>query len=450
MKIRHTLFATLFIALNASCYLFLGARTANGSAAGTGHVARTPADTQSCDTDSVVPPSWSEQLHARLQPLIDEAERSSYYMGLCIYDLTADTLITAYNQQKSMRPASTQKLLTAISALDLYGKQYRYNTNVYRNGDNVHIVGAFDPLISTDDLRNLARTLQEQFGDTIRGLVIADVSMKDTCQLGNGWCWDDVPSNNIPYLTPLFFNHELPIDLPRDVKGRPLTLKPKFVFHPEQYFLTTLADELKALGVGVAPRQLTVQTQTLLAPQATGRLIFQCSHTFEQALQPMMKQSDNLFAESMFYQLGLREKSQGVTWKEGAHQVESVLRRAGVDTDRVKVADGSGISLYNYVSPQAEVTMLRYAYRQRAIFDALYPSLPIAGIDGTLDTRMVKGAAKGNVHAKTGTVTGVTCLAGYVRASNGNLLAFSIMHNGVMKAAIGRDHEDRICEALAQ
>ena len=63
---------------------------------------------------------------------------------------------------------------------------------------------------------------------------------------------------------------------------------------------------------------------------------------------------------------------------------------------------------------------------------------------------MVKGAAKGNVHAKTGTVEGVTCLAGYVRASNGNLLAFSIMHNGVLKSAIGRDHEDRICEALAQ
>ena len=131
-------------------------------------------------------------------------------------------------------------------------------------------------------------------------------------------------------------------------------------------------------------------------------------------------------------------------------EVEKVIEKSGASTSYVEIADGSGISLYNYVTPSTQVAMLRYAYNNKLIFSALYPSLPIAGIDGTLSSRMGNGKAYKNVHAKTGTVSGVSCLAGYVTASNGHILAFSIMNNGVRKAAEGKAFQDRICRILTE
>ena len=80
----------------------------------------------------------------------------------------------------------------------------------------------------------------------------------------------------------------------------------------------------------------------------------------------------------------------------------------------------------------------------------LYASMPIAGIDGTLDDRMRRGHAHGNVHAKTGTVTGVSALAGYCTAANGHKLCFSIINMGIRRSATGRRFQDRVCEALCR
>ena len=76
--------------------------------------------------------------------------------------------------------------------------------------------------------------------------------------------------------------------------------------------------------------------------------------------------------------------------------------------------------------------------------------MPIAGMDGTLDRRMRRGHAHGNVHAKTGTVTGVSALAGYCTAANGHTLCFSIINMGIRRAAIGRGFQDKVCEALCR
>ena len=80
----------------------------------------------------------------------------------------------------------------------------------------------------------------------------------------------------------------------------------------------------------------------------------------------------------------------------------------------------------------------------------LYPSLPIAGRDGSLRNRMRTGMAAGNVHAKTGTVTGISSLAGYCTAGNGHVLCFSIINQGVTRARIGRNFQDRVCQVLCQ
>ena len=94
--------------------------------------------------------------------------------------------------------------------------------------------------------------------------------------------------------------------------------------------------------------------------------------------------------------------------------------------------------------------LLIYAYRKSSIIRDLYVSLPIAGEDGTLKKRMKDGPAHINVRAKTGTVTGVSSLAGYAVAANNHMLVFSIINQGIMKADDGRNFQDKVCNALCK
>ena len=125
--------------------------------------------------------------------------------------------------------------------------------------------------------------------------------------------------------------------------------------------------------------------------------------------------------------------------------MDSLIIGFGFEPQHYDLVDGSGLSLYNYVSAELEIAFLRYAYQRDGIFPALYASLPVAGVDGTLKNRMRRSPARGKVRAKTGTLTGVATLAGYVQASNGHWLAFCIMNQGQCKARSARDFQDRVC-----
>ena len=134
--------------------------------------------------------------------------------------------------------------------------------------------------------------------------------------------------------------------------------------------------------------------------------------------------------------------------KDAASVVKQLIQKVGNGKNPYRIADGSGLSLYNYVTPELEMRLLRYAYRNSNIYLHLLPSLPVAGRDGTLKTRMKGTFAEENVKAKTGTVTGISALAGYCTAANGHQLCFSIINQGIMKSDPGRNFQDRVCNAL--
>lgn len=171
-------------------------------------------------------------------------------------------------------------------------------------------------------------------------------------------------------------------------------------------------------------------------------------YTVAEALQPILKQSHNMMAEGLFWQLG-PQRANGKR-SENAEQVAALIARAGLNPDTYTIADGSGLSLYDYCSPELFVKVLRYAYHHKNIFSVLYPSLPVAGVDGTLSKRMKASPAEGNVHAKTGTVTAVSSLSGYCTAANGHLLCFSIINTGVVRTAHGREFQDSVCKLLCR
>ena len=136
--------------------------------------------------------------------------------------------------------------------------------------------------------------------------------------------------------------------------------------------------------------------------------------------------------------------------KEASRVIERLVSRIGLNPDDYYFADGSGVSLYNYASPQLLVSLLKYAYKNKKIYNTLLPSLPKAGEDGTLAKRMNNSSCVGRIQAKTGTVTGASTLSGYATTANGHRLCFSIMCQGQQKAKIARDFQDQICAELVR
>ena len=173
-------------------------------------------------------------------------------------------------------------------------------------------------------------------------------------------------------------------------------------------------------------------------------------HTMDQVLHKMMKESDNLYAECMYYQIAASTGNRPASAKSARNVERQLINKLGLDASRYRLADGSGLSLYNYLSAELEVMMLRYAFRNDNIKQHLIHSLPIAGVDGTLKNRMKRGSVHGNVKAKTGTLTGIISLAGYCTAANGHELCFSIINNGIMHGSNARHFADKVCNLLCQ
>ena len=141
----------------------------------------------------------------------------------------------------------------------------------------------------------------------------------------------------------------------------------------------------------------------------------------------MMKESDNLSAECLFRLIGHETTAEPGGTQNGVLGVRSSLARMGIDTAGVIVADGSGVSRYNLVSPADLVRVLEWMYDHPLLYAQFESSLPVAGTDGTLASRMKETPAEGNLRAKTGTLTGASALSGYVRTRDGELLCFSIL-----------------------
>lgn len=391
-----------------------------------GAFAQSAAVAVSADTltsDSVSLP-WDERLKSELAELVADKSLATSHVGICVYDITADSLLFDHHGNQLLRPASTMKLLTSITALSKLGGAYTFNTHLYQTGEvvdtvlsgNLYVVGSFDPKFSTDDLHAMVDCVQQLGIKRIAGGIFADMSMKDSIPYGQGWSWDD----ENPKLIPLQLNQ------------RNVVLK-------------EFERRLKEVGISVDTTGLA------LCPMDNARLLVRRFHTIDQVLLRMMKRSDNLYAEAMFYQLP-RAGKHGLyaNASQAADVIGSLIRKVGFVPSDYNIADGSGLSPYNYLSAELLVGFLRYAYANPMIFNHLYPSLPVAGNDGTLSSRMKTGKAENNVHAKTGTLRGVSSLAGYATASNGHFIAFAIINQGIMRQATGRNWQDKVCQAICR
>ena len=282
------------------------------------------ADTTAADSiEALGEPAWPGNVAGRIDRLLGNELFNRSQVGLMVYDLTADSAIYCHNERQLLRPASTMKVVTAIAAIDRLGGSFQFKTTLsytgaiedgVLNGD-VYLVGGFDPRFNSDDMGSFVDGIRRMGIDTIRGRIVADKSMKDADMLGEGWCWDD----DNPVLSPLLISR-------RDV------------------FVKRFVDRLRDEGV-------VVEADTVAGRQPGGAYeVGTRTHTIDQVLMPMMKESDNLCAEALFYQLGASTGAHPATARDARTVVRRLVEKVGLRPSDYLIADGSGLSLYNYVT----------------------------------------------------------------------------------------------------
>lgn len=233
------------------------------------------------------------------------------------------------------------------------------------------------------------------------------------------------------------------------------------VTNPTLYFMHVLRESLLAAGIAVGGHARDVDDLPIKPTYTDPSLRRVATHhslPLADLVRIVNKPSHNLYADQLLKTLGVAfptlddEDLAPGSSEMGVEAAMATFARAGADTSRLTLVDGSGLSRMNLVSPEMTMAVLTYMWDHpdSAVAEAFYQSLPVGGRDGTLDERFVSGPARGNVHAKTGTLTGVSSLSGYVRSRGNTPLAFVIMcNNHTVRSSDIRRIQDTIVDHLA-
>jgi serine-type D-Ala-D-Ala carboxypeptidase/endopeptidase (penicillin-binding protein 4) len=219
---------------------------------------------------------------------------------------------------------------------------------------------------------------------------------------------------------------------------------------PAEATATMLKEELERQGINVrgkvyAAHQGEVSEEvrnswSLLAEHASPPLI--------RALEIINKRSQNLHAEMLLRILGAEFKGEG-TNEAGLQAIRDFLVEAGIDSEKIRLDDGCGLSRENLLTPRFQTSLLEFLSK-RDYFDLFLNTLAVSGTDGTLKHRLAATEVKGSIHAKTGTLNGVTTLSGYINTLSGRNLIFSIFANHVTATNKVKKTIDEICSLFVK
>ena len=204
------------------------------------------------------------------------------------------------------------------------------------------------------------------------------------------------------------------------------------VVNPTLFFAESFKDALTAAGVTVTGDAVDLDDLPPApweTPAAARRVLFTTeSAPLREIATVLMKVSQNLYAETFLKATGAAAGGLG-TARAGREAAARALREWNIDVASLVMADGSGLSRYNYVTAALLTAILERMYSDGAHKAGFVASLPVAGKDGTISTRMRRTRAEGNAVAKTGSISNVRALSGYVRTRDGEMLVFSILAN---------------------
>lgn len=390
-------------------------------------------------------------------PLKADGTPSSYraHAGVLVQDaLTGQTLL-ALNDAEAFTPASTTKVVTTAAALYTLGEQFTFKTSVLSPspaGERVErltLRGTGDPTLREKgeghSLEALAKQVADRGVKSVGELRVDDFLFGQT-RWGSGWMWDDtefpvgalrLDADDATFL-------RLVVDGDEAKAG--LKPNPDMLVNPETLPLAVgerFAALLKANGVEVGglKRAKAEATDTTLAGVASAPL--------GTLIRLTNKPSDNLYAEQLRAALGVGSDGSPSSETAASKAVAAFLGSAGYKTDDYRLRDGSGLTRYNLLSPRLLNTVMRFAF-MNPVGTALAPaeafrqkknlfieSLPVAGTGEATPEAKANGGTLRNrlkdtgldVRAKTGSMTGISSLSGFITAKSGRVLAFTMMMN---------------------
>ncbi|WP_260675944.1 MULTISPECIES: D-alanyl-D-alanine carboxypeptidase/D-alanyl-D-alanine endopeptidase [Nostocales] len=453
------------------------------------------------------------QLAAAVDEVINRPQYSRVRWGILVQPLYKGQNLYSRDAQKYFIPASNAKLLTTAAALQQLGANFRIRTSVYQDGNNVvRVVGRGDPSFSDTQLVALARQLKAK-GITQIEKLIADDSYFQGDIVSPSWEWEDVYSDYGAPVNSLIVNQNVfSIKLIPQVVGKPLQVawtdfsegrlwqiinqsmtveekQPAFinvtrelsgnvlriqgqlavkadpllvqvpVVDPNYYFLRRF--RIALAGEKIRLRETVVVSGGLNQQE----LAFVESPLLSDLVMETNQNSNNLYAEALLRAIAsLRDaartptpraiaqpkKPDQTTVNTALEVLKTTLTQLGVNPTGYVLVDGSGLSRHDLISPEALVQVLQ-AMAKTPAASVYRASLPIAGKSGSLKTRFQNTPAEGIVQAKTGTLTGVVSLSGYVNNSKYEPLVFSIIVNqSEEKAKALREGVDEIVLLLTQ
>ncbi|MER6988485.1 D-alanyl-D-alanine carboxypeptidase/D-alanyl-D-alanine-endopeptidase [Saccharopolyspora hirsuta] len=457
-------------------------------------------------------PTGPDALRADLDEILADPRLAGSHAGVVVRDPATDEVLYSRQAGARATPASNAKLLTSAAALEALGPDHRFRTEVLTGARQVgpvllgdlHLRGTGDPTLLAADYDRLAEQVAAAGIRVVQGGLRTDDTWFDDVPLGTGWAWDDEPyyySAPISALTAApntdFDAGTAIVRVSPTAEGQPAEVRlepetdvvridnrtttsaeggePDVVVQrdhggsrvvvsgtvpagaePVEDF-TTVPDP-SAYAADLFARALAahgVQARYAgegTAPEGARVLAERQSMPLRDLLVPFMKLSNNGHAEVLVKAMGREVRGEG-SWAAGLEVLTEQLRGLGLSPEVLRLVDGSGLSTMDNVTPE-QLTVLLDNAQQRPWFRAWYDSLPVAGVadrmvGGTLRNRMAGTAAENNVRAKTGSLTGVTSLSGYVTAANGRELVFSVVFNDFVSDS-PKDLEDAIAIRLAE
>src|SRR5438270_8837026 len=347
-------------------------------------------------------------------------------------DLRTGQVLFARHPDLALAPASNEKLTVSFSALRELGPSYRFRTEVLGRGyqedgtwhGDVFLKGFGDPTLSSLQLDRLATQLTELGITDITGRIYADESWFDAQRIAPGWKASyfigECPPLSALVSDRAWYDHHTAHQPALAAAGRFKVL------------LRARGITSGVVGLGRAPDDAYA-----LAQGETGPL--------SDVLAEMDRESDNFLAEMLLKDIGAEVGDAGTT-AAGAAIVVRDLQAEGIPLDGVRIVDGSGLSLDDRLTARALSGPLVAVWNDPDLHDPFWRSLPVAGVNGTLEKRLRKAPARGAVHAKTGTTDRASALSGYV----GDRYGFAVLQNGwPVSAWSARKAQDRFATALA-
>ncbi len=352
--------------------------------------------------------------------------------GAVVVDLQTGQLLFARHPDLPLAPASNEKLTVSFTALHELGATYRFRTEIFGRGyqeesvwhGDVFLKGFGDPTLTSLQVERLATQIADLGISRIDGRVYGDESWFDAQRTAPGWK-ASYYINECPPLSALIVDRGW------------------YDHHTARQPALAAAGELKLLlrKHGVASGTVGLGR----APEDAYALAQVESDPLPAVVAEMDHESDNFIAEMLLKEVGAETGDAGTT-AAGATVVRRDLVAAGVPLAGVRITDGSGLSLDDRLTARALAALLVAVWDDVDLRNPFWASLPIAGINGTLDKRLRKPPARGAVRAKTGTTDRASALSGYVR----NQYGFAVLQNGwPVRRLSAEKAQDRFATALA-